>query len=339
MKPIQVLEEKLYKLRRGSYMPENTAVKEKAPKQQKTRKEMTKMEWTLHEMNRTKVGYFMVIPFLLMFLVFTVVPVVLSILLSFTNFNMLQLPDFVFMDNYVRLFLDDDLFMTSFKNTMIFAVATGPTSYILSFMIAWFINELSPKMRAFVTVIFYAPSISGMAFLVWGIIFQGDIYGYVNGWLLKAGLITTPILWFKNANYVVPLCIMVALWTSLGTTFLSFIAGLQGIDRHQYEAGAVDGIKNRWQELWFITLPNMKSMLMFGAVLAITGSFSFGGIVTALCGFPSVDYVAWTMVHHLQEYMSTRFEFGYASAISVGLFAIMLGANILVQKLLSKVGQ
>lgn len=321
-------------------MPENTAVKDvKAEKVHKSKKEMTRWEWTWSEMKRTKVGYLMVAPFFLMFLVFTIIPVALSILLSFTNFNMFQWPKFVFMDNYIRLFLDDDLFMTAFKNTMIFAVATGPTSYILSFMLAWFINELSPRMRAFVTVIFYSPSIAGSAYLVWGIIFQGDIYGYVNGWLLKIGIITTPIVFFKNAKFVMPLCIVIALWTSLGTAFLAFIAGLQGIDRHLYEAGSVDGIKNRWQELWYITLPSMKSMLMFGAVLAITGSFGFGAIVTALCGMPSVDYSAWTLTHHLQEYMTTRFEFGYASAISIVLFAIMLGANILVQKMLSKVGQ
>ncbi len=320
-------------------MPDNTAAATKKVKVEKTKKDMTKWEWTLHEMRRTRVGYFMIAPFIIMFLAFTVVPVVLSIVLSLTNFNMFQFPDFIFMDNYIRLFLDDDLFLTAIKNTLIFAVATGPTSYLLSFMIAWFINELSPRMRAFVTVIFYAPSISGAVYLIWGIIFQGDIYGYVNGWLLKLGFITTPILFFQNKKYIIPLCIMIALWTSLGTAFLSFIAGLQGVDRSQYEAGAVDGIKNRWQELWYITLPNMKPMLLFGAVLAITGAFGFGGIIDALCGRPSVDYCAWTLVHHLSEYMGTRFEFGYASAISVTLFFIMFGSNILVQKLLAKVGQ
>jgi len=320
-------------------MPDNAAAKVKKPPVEKSRKEMTKAEWIWHEMKRTRVGYFMVLPFLIMFIVFTVVPVALSILLSFTNFNMLEWPDFVFMDNYIRLILDDDLFMTAFKNTLIFAVGTGPTSYILSFMIAWFINELSPRMRAFVTIIFYSPSISGMVYLVWGIIFQGDIYGYVNGWLLKFGIISTPIIWFQDVKYIVPLCIMISLWTSLGTSFLSFIAGLQGIDRSQFEAGAVDGIKNRWQELWYITLPNMKSMLLFGAVLAITGGFGFGGIVTSLCGNPSTDYVAWTLTHHLGEYMGTRFEIGYASAISFILFVLMFGSNILVQKMLSKVGQ
>lgn len=310
----------------------------KPAKAPKARKDMTKFEYYWAEAKQKWVGYVMVFPFLLMFFAFTIVPVVLSIFLSFTNFNMLEWPDFTFMDNYVRMLLEDDLFLTAFQNTMMFAITTGPASYIISFVVAWFINELPPRVRAFVTFIFYAPSISGNAFLVWALLFQGDIYGYVNGWLFKLGLITDPVIFFKNTTFIVPLCIIVALWQSLGTGFLANIAGLQGVDRSLYEAGAIDGIKNRWQELWYITLPSMKQILLFGAVLAITGSFGFGGIVTALCGTPSTDYVAWTLTHHLSEFMTTRFEFGYASAISVVLFAIMISANWLVQKLLSKVG-
>jgi multiple sugar transport system permease protein len=135
-----------------------------------------------------------------------------------------------------------------------------------------------------------------------------------------------------------PLCIVVALWTALGTSFLNFIAGLQGIDRSMYEAGAVDGVRNRWQELWYITLPSMKPQLMFGAVMSITGAFGFGGIVTALCGFPSVDYAAHTIMHHLDDYAGARYEMGYASAIAVILFAIMIGTNMIIKKMLSKVG-
>ena len=190
-----------------------------------------------------------------------------------------------------------------------------------------------------VTLIFYAPSISGQVYLIWGTLFSGDSYGWVNGILLDFGLITKEIQWFQDADYVMPLCIVVALWTSLGTSFLSFIAGLQGIDRSMYEAGAVDGIRNRWQELWYITLPSMKPQLMFGAVMAITSAFGFGGVVTALCGFPSVDYAAHTIMHHLDDYGGQRFEVGYSSAIAVVLFAVMVGANMLVKKVLSKVGQ
>ena len=318
-------------------MSENTAAKE--VKRPTARKDMTMAQWTLKEMKRNKVAYVMIAPFFLIFTTFTVVPVILSLALSFTTFNMLEMPDFIFMDNYIRLFLDDDIFITAVQNTLIFAAITGPVSYILSFVIAWFINELAPKMRAFVTLIFYSPSISGAVYMIWGVIFSGDTYGYVNGMLINLGFITEPIQFFQNATYVMSLCIVVALWTSLGTAFLSFIAGLQIVDRSLYEAGAVDGVKNRWQELWYITLPSMKEQLMFGAVMSITGSFGFGGIVTALAGFPSVDYCAWTIQHHLEDYGGQRFEVGYASAIATVLFAMMFGCNIVIKKLLAKVGQ
>jgi multiple sugar transport system permease protein len=251
---------------------------------------------------------------------------------------MLEFPSFVFLDNYTRLLLDDDIFLTAIRNTFIFAAVTGPIGYVLSFMMAWFINELSPKMRAFVTLIFYAPSISGQVYMIWQVLFSGDQYGYANSMLLRFNFIQKPILWFQDAKYIMGLVIVVALWLSLSTSFLAFIAGLQTVDRTYYEAGAVDGIKNRWQELWYITLPLMKNQLMFGAVMTITGSFGFGGVVTALCGFPSVEYSAWTIMHHLQEYGGGRFEMGYASAIATLLFFLMVGANLVVNRLLSKVG-
>ena len=304
-----------------------------------SRKDMTMAQWTWKEMKRNKVAYIMCAPFFLLFFVFTVLPVALSIFFSFTEFNMLEPPKWVGFDNYIHLFLEDDIFVIACKNTLIFAAITGPVSYLMSFLVAWFINELSPKIRAVVTLIFYAPSISGSVYMVWTILFSSDSYGYVNGTLLELNIIDSPIMFFQNANYVMPLCIVVALWTSLGTAFLSFIAGLQTVDRSQYEAGAVDGIKNRWQELWYITLPTMRPQLMFGAVLAITGAFGFGAVVTALCGMPSVDYAAHTIMHHLDDYGGIRFEVGYASAIAVFLFLIMLGCNLVIKKLLSKVGQ
>ncbi len=309
-----------------------------AAKKAVARKDMTKAQWTWKEMKRNWAGYVMVAPFMILFTIFTVVPVVLSVFFSFTDFNMLQMPNIVWFDNYVRLFLDDDIFLTAVKNTFIFAVIVGPCSYLMALMVAWFINELSPKIRAIVTLIFYAPSISGQAYLIFTTLFSSDSYGWANAWLLELGLISKEIAWFEDADYVMPLCIVVALWCSLGTSFLSFIAGLQGVDRAQYEAGAVDGIRNRWQELWYVTLPNMKPQLMFGAIMSITNSFGFGGIVTALCGFPSVDYAAHTIMHHLDDYGGQRFEIGYSSAIAVVLFAIMVGSNLLVKKVISKVG-
>lgn len=303
------------------------------------RTEMSKWQWTWKEMKKNKTAYFMLAPFFLLFIIFTILPVVLSMFLSLTDFNMLQMPHWKGLSNFTRLFLEDEIFLLACKNTLIFAAITGPVSYILSLLIAWFINELPPKIRAVVTLIFYAPSISGNVYLIWKTLFSSDSYGWVNATLIKLGVITTPILWFENADYVMPLCIVVALWTSLGTAFLSFIAGFQTIDRSMYEAAAVDGIKNRWQELWYITLPTMRPQMMFGAVLAITNSFGFGAVVTDLCGFPSVDYAAHTIMHHLNDYGGTRYEIGYASAIAVVLFVIMYASNIVIKKALSKVGE
>ena len=290
-------------------------------------------------MKNNKTAYFMLAPFLLLFIIFTVLPVFLSMLLSLTDFNMLQMPHWKGITNFTRLFLEDEIFILACSNTLVFASITGPVSYILSLLVAWFINELPPKIRAVVTLVFYAPSISGNVYLIFKTLFSSDAYGWVNATLMDLGIITTPVLWFDSAEYVMPLCIVVALWTSLGTAFLSFIAGLQTIDRSMYEAAAVDGIKNRWQELWYITLPTMRPQLMFGAVLSITNSFGFGGVVTALCGFPSVDYAAHTIMHHLDDYGGQRYEIGYASAIAVVLFVIMLSCNILIKKALSKVGE
>ncbi len=309
-----------------------------AKKKAVARNEMSKMQWTLKEMKRNWVAYLMVAPYMLIFACFTLIPVLLSVFMSFTDFNMLEPPNIVWLDNYIRLFLDDDIFLIAAKNTLIFAAIVGPVSYIMSFMVAWFINELPPKIRAVVTLIFYAPSISGQVYLIWATLFSSDAYGWANAWLMKLQIINEEINWFKDADYVMPLCIIVALWTSLGTSFLSFIAGLQGVDRALFEAGAVDGIKNRWQELWYIVLPSMKPQLMFGAIMAITSSFGFGAIVTALCGFPSVDYAAHTIMHHLDDYGGQRFEIGYSSTIAVILFLVMIGANMLVKKMISKVG-
>ena len=310
----------------------------KQASKQAASRELTKTQWKLKEIRQNWVAYLMVAPYMVLFTLFTIVPVVLSIVISFTDFNMLEFPNIVWLKNYVTLFFDDDIFLIAIKNTFIFACIVGPSSYIMSYLVAWFINELPPKIRALVTLIFYAPSISGQVYLIWGTLFSSDSYGWANATLEKLGIINEPINWFRDEKYVMPLCIVVSLWTSLGTSFLAFIAGLQGIDRALFEAGAVDGVKNRWQELYYITLPNMKPQLMFGAIMSITGSFGFGAIVDALAGFPSVNYCAHTIMHHLSDYGGQRYEIGYSSAIAVILFLMMIGANMLVKRIISRLG-
>ncbi|HKM03374.1 MAG TPA: sugar ABC transporter permease [Lachnospiraceae bacterium] len=299
-------------------------------------------KWTLlkKDMKRSKTSYIMIAPYFMLFFCFTVLPVLASITLSFTNFNMLEIPSFIGWNNYLRLLLDDDIFMIALKNTLIFAVITGPLSYVMCLIFAWIINEFKGKLRAFLTLIFYAPSISGNAFMIWLIIVSGDRYGYLNGWLMKWSFIYNPIVWMKTEKYVLPILIVVQLWLSLGTGFLTFIAGLQTVDKSLYEAAAVDGVKNRWQELWFVTLPAMKPQLMFGAVMQITQAFAVADISIQLAGNPSVNYAGATIVTHLMDYGSgIRYEMGYACAIATILFILMLGTNKIVQSFIRKVGE
>ena len=295
--------------------------------------------WKWQEAKRERLMYLFVLPYVFVFFLFTLLPVIISIVLSFTNFNMIRTPEFVGISNYLKMFLKDEIFTKALQNTFIFAAVTGPVGYILSFAFAWLINELPQKLRAFMTLIFYGPSISGNAYLIWAVFFSGDSYGFVNGTLRRMGLISEPIQWFTDANYMIPVLIVVMLWMSLGTSFLAFRAGLQGIDKSLFEAAAVDGLRNRWQELWYITLPSMRPQLMFGAVMSITTAFGTGDVITQLSGFPTTDYAAHTLVHHLQDYGTVRFEMGYASAIAAILFLMMIACNIVIKKLISKVGE
>ncbi len=296
-------------------------------------------EWSLgNRIMKHKASYVMLAPFFILFFFFTILPVLISIVLSFTNFNVLEPPKFILWDNFIRLFLNDDIFKVAIKNTLIFAVITGPVSYFMCLLFAWIINEFKGRTRAFLTLVFYAPSISGNAFVVWDLILRGDRYGFLNGFLLKLDFINEAIIWMKTEKYVLLFLIIVQLWLSLGTGFLTFIAGLQTVDKSLYEAGAVDGIRNRWQELWYITLPSMKPQLMFGAVMQITQAFAVADISIQLAGNPSVNYAGTTIVTHLLDYGSIRYEMGYASAIATLLFLLMVGTNKLIQRLLRRVG-
>lgn len=292
----------------------------------------------LREIRKNWQNYALMAPFLILFALFTLIPIIYSVVISFTNFNIFTTPTFVGWDNYLRMFFDDDVFIIAIRNTLIFALITGPVSYALCFVFAWLINELRPKVRAVVTLIFYAPVLSGTAFTVWSFIFSSDQYGLLNGYLMELGILREPMGWLTDPAYILFVVIFVQLWMSLGTGFLSFIAGLQGVDRTLYEAGLVDGVHNRFQELWYITLPVMKPQLLFGAVMQIVSSFSVADVSVRLAGFPSTQYAAETLVTHIMDYGTVRFEMGYACALACFLFALMYLANKLVTFALGRVG-
>lgn len=280
-------------------------------------------------------GYLFLAPFLILFSIFVVAPVLVAVVTSFTNYNMLQSPEFVGLNNFKLLFLDDKVFLTALANTLTFACITGPIGYFLSFIAAWVINQL--KARNAFALAFYAPSItSGIAMsVVWLTIFSGDRYGYLNNILMNIGLIDEPILWTTDPNFIMTVVIIISLWMSMGTGFLVFLAGLQNISREYYEAGSIDGIRNKFQELFYLTLPMMKPQLLFGAINAIVGSFGVFDIAVSVAGMPSPNYAGHTIVAHLYDYAFIRFQMGYASSVAVVLFIITFILGKVVMKMLS----
>ena len=295
-----------------------------------------KWKYTWHMMKTNKACYAMLLPFMSLFIIFTVVPVVMSLPMGFTNFNMIETPKFVGLSNFYTLFLNDDVFLIAVRNTLIFAIFTGPFSYILSFIIAWLINEMNAFLKTFFTFVFYAPSMTTSVYVTWQLILSGDSYGYLNAVLIDLGILNEPAQWLTDTNYILTVVIIVQLWMSMGAGFLAIRAGFQNIDKSMYEAGAIEGIKNRWQELFYITIPSMGPQLLFAAVIQISASFTVGVVGQNLVGLPSTDYAAHTIMNHATDYGNIRYEMGYASAICFVLFAAMLLAKKGINWLLGK---
>ncbi len=298
--------------------------------------EDNKFRYTLKLMKQNAGVYGLIAPYFILFLIFTIIPVLMSLPMGFTNFNMAEFPRWVGLSNFYSLFLEDEVFLTAIENTLVFAVVTGPLSYFLCFILAWLINELPGVLKTIFTFVFYAPTLAGNIYTTWQLIFSGDTYGIANAYLIELGITNGAIQWLTDANYIMGVLIVVQLWMALGAGFLAIRAGLQGIPRDRYEAGAIEGIKNRAQELIYVTIPAMGPQLLFAAVMQITSSFTAGDIGRFLTAFPTTDYAGHTIMTHAFDYGSIRYEMGYASAICFVLFAVMLVANWGIKKILGK---
>ena len=282
-----------------------------------------------YQIKKSWISYVMIAPFFILFFVFTIMPVLSSAVLGFTNFNMLETPNFIGLTNFRHLLVYDDVFMIAFRNTMIFALVTGPLGYVLMVLLAWFINELKGVIRTTITLIIYAPSmIAGAAFFIWFFLFSPDAHGYINGFLMRWGIIHEPVLWLINPNTVLIIIMIVQIWISMGVGFLAVLAGFKAVDKTYYEAAAIDGIRNRFQELWFVTLPLIAPQMFFAAIMQLAGSFAVWEISVHLAGFPSTEYAASTIVAHIVDYAQIRYELGMASALAVILFFIMVIVNL-----------
>ena len=281
----------------------------------------------------------LVFPFISLFFIFTVLPVLSSMALSLFSWDLVSAPKFIGIENYLRMFFDDEIFPIVIKNTLFFAIIAGPAGFLMSFVLAWFVNEFEPRIRTFLSFLFYTPSLVGGGIFIWQVVFSSDSYGYINSALLSLNLIKEPILWLQDPERTMTIVIIVQLWQSMGVSFLANISGLQNINVEYFEAGAIDGIRNRWQELWYITLPTMKNMLLFSAVMQIQSSFAAGAISTQLCGYPSVDMSVDMLTEYMTDVGTVRYEMGYASSLAVILFLAMLIARHIIAKALNKIGK
>ncbi len=293
----------------------------------------------LKTLSKNKVNYAFIAPYFILFITFTVLPVLASVALSFTYYDVLSPARFAGFSNYFTLIFEDDVFITALTNTLVMAVLTGPLGYILSFVLAWMINDLGKTLRVIFVFFIYTPSISGNMYMVWKLIFSDDANGILNSLLMYFGWIDSSIYWLTDTKYMMTIVVIVQLWMSMGVGFLSFVAGLQGVDDSLLEAGSIDGIRNRWQELWYVILPSMRPQLLFGAVTSISSAFSIGDVTANLCGMPSTDYAVHTILNHLNDYGGTRMELGYASAIATVLFFMMVISKNLFTKMLNRIGR
>ncbi|QYR23237.1 sugar ABC transporter permease [Paenibacillus sp. sptzw28] len=300
--------------------------------------EVGKMAKLWIDIKRNRVSYYFLAPFLILFTLFTIIPILTSVALSFTYYNILEAPRFIGLSNYKLLFVDDDIFLKAIGITLKFAFITGPLGYVLAFLLAWLISQIPVKYRFFYTLCFYTPSITSAVAMsvVWLYLFAGDRKGLLNHYLMKLGILDEPYLFLQNIHSIVPVIIIVSLWMSMGVGFLAFLAGLQNVPKDLYEAGSIDGIKYRWQQLIFITIPSVKPQLLFGAVMQVVFSLQVFDVSVQLVGLPSPLYAGHTILAHLFDYAFIRFEMGYASAIAVVLFCLMLGLNRLIFKWLGR---
>ena len=280
-------------------------------------------------MYKKSAPFLFVAPYVILFLVFIIVPVSMAVGLSFTNFDAIQRPQFVGLLNFTNLFTQDLIFLQHvLPNSILFAMVVGPGGYALAFFIAWSLAQVSKAPRTLLALCMYSPSMTaGVAIaVVWQIIFLGNPQGYLNRFLMNWGIVTEPINFLANANFIMPIIIVVALWSSMGVGFLAMLAGVLNVNPELYEAAAIDGVRSRLQEVFYITIPSMKPQMLFGAVMSIVGAFQAGAIGVALTGSnPTPHYAGQLMVNHIDDYAFIRYEMGFASAISVVLLGIIYG--------------
>ncbi|MFH0993866.1 MAG: sugar ABC transporter permease [bacterium] len=296
----------------------------------------------MRKKTRFNTAYLFVAPYYTVFFLFVVVLIAISAALSFTYYDTINFPTFVGLENYVTLFTQDNDFMQyALPTTIKYALIIGPGGYAISFFMAWILAQITHKLRTVIAIILYSPSLTNgiLMSVIWKVVFSGDTRGYLNYWLLSLGFINEPVQWLQDASFIFGIMIFVGIWSSMSVGFLAMLSGIMNVNKDLYEAAYVDGMKSRWQEIFYITIPSMKPQMLFGAVMALVGTFNASGLAAALSGsVPPPQFAGWLIVDHMNDYGFARFEMGYASAISVVLLLVVLLFNRVATKLFGERG-
>ena len=273
-------------------------------------------------LDKSSIAVFL-LPYIILFTLFIIIPILAAVGLSFTNFDTVQMPKFIGIKNYIALFTSDTVFMQKvLPNTIIYSVFVGVGGYVLSFFLACSLSQVTKRVRTVMAIIIYSPSMTGSVMLstIFGVIFNGDESGYLNYFLLKFKFISEPVQWLQSDKYLLPIMIIVSLWSSMGVGFLAVLSGIMNVNEELYEAAYIDGVKNRFQEIIYVTIPSTKPQMLFSAVMSIVGTFSSAGVGVTLSGSnPTPNYAGQLIVTHIEDFGFLRYEMGYAAAVSVVL--------------------
>lgn len=282
-------------------------------------------------------AFIMLLPYALMFSLFIAVPVAIAVALSLTYFNAIQFPVFAGLANYVTILTQDDVFFKYvLPNTLKYSIIVGPGGYLLSFILAWMLAQIQSLPRTLIALALYMPSLAGGVFIsvIWRTIFSGSQNGFLNAWLITNGFINQPIQFLQSPEFLLNIMIIVSLWSAMGIGFLAMLAGILNINEELFEAAYIDGMRNRFQEIIYITIPSMKPQMLFGAVMSIVSSFSNARIGVELAGGnPTPQYSGQLIINHIEDYGFQRYEMGYASALALMALLLVWGFSKVAYKL------
>jgi len=265
----------------------------------------------------------MLLPYGIVFCLLIFIPAMLSAVLSFTYFNMIAFPTWRGLQNFVNILTADTVFFQHvLPNTLQFAIMTGPGGFVLSFFLAWLLAQIQAVPRNIIALCLFSPSLGAGLGVIFGPLFSGNQFGLLNAQLLRFNIINQPIQWWNEQQYIMPLGILLTLWGGLGLGFLAMLAGILNVDEQVYEAAYIDGIRNRFQEIIYVTIPLTTPMMLFAAVMAIAGSFNGGLIMVNNAGNPPPGYAGSVIMSHIQDFQG-RMEHGYAAALAIVLFGIV----------------